>query len=295
MNELKIIDDFSVNYKAPEITIANEEELGKAVAEYATQYNGMVVTEETFKGAKASRATLNKLSKALNDRRKEIKREYNAPLKEFEAKVKSWDTNVKDAISGLDVGIKDLEERQRQERADKVQALIEEMAPNYGVDPAAIEVKDSWKAKSISKKKITDEIASEMKQIKQDQDNLQIVKDHCERNHWQFTPYREFALAFGPLQAIQKIDEDIEEEKKTEEARKAAKVAEVERQKENTVQVNGHDYDKETGETVREEQKVTFTLQGTQDQLDSLARYVKTMGIKVLLASDRETVIVRGQ
>lgn len=293
MNEV-MVKDFTVDFKAPEITVANEEQLANAIKQYASKYDGLVVTEETLADAKKARADLNKLSKAINDRRKEIKREYNDPLKKFESKVKQWDSNLHNAMDSLDVGINELKEREVAERTKKVQETIAEMAPNYGVNVSEIELKSHWLTKSISKKKLLDEIAGEMKFVKDRHDKIAMIQKYCDDKGVSFGPYKRLADTFEPLEVMKQIDDDLEEQHKREEAQKAAKQAEMDRKKENTVEVNGKSFDKETGETIIEEQKITFTLQGTEDQITGLARYIKAMGIQVVDHSERQTVIVKG-
>ena len=292
-NEL-ILKDFAIDFKAPEITVANEDELANAIKQYAKKYDGLVVTEETLADSKKARADLNKLSKALNDRRKEIKRNYNAPLKEFETKIKQWDSNLHNAMDGIDVGIHEMEEQQKADRIKKVQETIAEMAPNYGVDVSEIEIKTGWLAKSISKKKLLDEIAGEMKFVKDRHEKISMIQKYCDGKKVSFEPYKRLAETFEPLEVMKQIDDDLDAQAKREEARKAAEQAKLEQQKENTVEVNGKSFDKNTGETVVELQKVSFTLQGTKEQINGLAQYVRAMGIEVLNASERETVIKKG-
>ncbi|GBG95216.1 hypothetical protein LFYK43_16750 [Ligilactobacillus salitolerans] len=293
MNEL-MLKDFSVEYQAPKITVENEQDLAQAIELYSKKYNGLVVTDETLPDAKKARADLNKLSKAINDRRKEIKKGYNQPLKEFETKIKQWDSNLHDAMAGIDDGIHEMEELQTAERTKKVEQTITEMAPNYGVEPGEIEMKSRWATKSISHKKLLDEIAGEMNFVKRRHEQLAMVQKYCEDKGLSFEPYKRLAETFDPLEVMKQIDADVEYEEHRKEAQKAAKQAEIEKQKENTVEVNGKAFDKETGETVREEQKVSFTLQGSKEQIDGLARYIMAMGIQILDNSERETVIVKG-
>ena len=66
----------------------NFEELKGQLAESLALYTGLVVTEDGIKGAKEDRAKLNKLREALENKRKEVKRECMAPYTDFEAKVK---------------------------------------------------------------------------------------------------------------------------------------------------------------------------------------------------------------
>lgn len=57
----------------------NREELEAAVKEKVAEYSGMAYTEETMKAAKNDRAELNKLLKAIEDRRKKVKEAINKP------------------------------------------------------------------------------------------------------------------------------------------------------------------------------------------------------------------------
>lgn len=293
MNELTI-KDFSVSFQVPEITVAHEDELANTIKQYANKYDGLVVTEETLADSKKVRAELNKLSKAINDRRKEIKRNYDQPLKEFEAKVKQWDSDLHHVMDGLDAGIHEMQEREVVQRTKKVQETIAEMAPNYGVDVSEIELRTNWLTKSISKKKLINEIAGEMKFVKEHHEKMAMIQKYCDGKEISFEPYRRLAETFEPLEVMKQIDDDLEAQAKREEAQKAAKQAKLERQKENTVEVNGRAFDKETGETIKEEQRVTLTLQGNESEINGLAYYIKAMGLKVIGKCERETVIVRG-
>ena len=79
--------DFKVSYMPTEIKINNYDEMKRQIEDYVETYRGSVVTAQTVAGDKLVRQQMNKLSKALNDRRKEIKREYNKPLAAFENQI----------------------------------------------------------------------------------------------------------------------------------------------------------------------------------------------------------------
>lgn len=154
------------------ISIQNYEQLQQTVNDYANKFNNMVVTDATEKDAKNIRAELRKVSAALDDRRKEIKKDFNRPYDDFAEKVNILRSNLDQAIIPIDRGLKELEEQQRQERLVGVQNLIDEMAPNYGVESTEIKVDPTWLNKTISKKKIIDGIAGTMVSIKKAKDKL---------------------------------------------------------------------------------------------------------------------------
>jgi hypothetical protein len=70
--EFKQITDLAV--LPPEIEF-NFDELKNELETGLKKYKGMVVSEDGIKDAKADRAKLNSLYKAIDDKRKEIKRE----------------------------------------------------------------------------------------------------------------------------------------------------------------------------------------------------------------------------
>lgn len=88
-NELINLPDYTVDYQPVPIIINNLEGLQASIAQYVSRYSNLVITEDNVTDSKQVRAKLNKLKKALDDRRKEIKRNYNQPLREFETEVKS--------------------------------------------------------------------------------------------------------------------------------------------------------------------------------------------------------------
>lgn len=166
------LPDYRVEYLPTIISIQNYEQLQQTVNDYANKFNNMVVTDATEKDAKNIRAELRKVSAALDDRRKEIKKDFNRPYDDFAEKVNVLRSNLDQAIIPIDRGLKELEEQQRQERLLGVQELIDEMAPNYGVESTEIEVDPTWLNKTISKKKIIDGIAGTMVSIKNAKDKL---------------------------------------------------------------------------------------------------------------------------
>lgn len=167
-----VLPDYRVEYLPTIISIQNYEQLQQTVNDYANKFNNMVVTDATEKDAKNIRAELRKVSAALDNRRKEIKKDFNQPYDEFAEKVNALRASLDQAIIPIDAGLKELEEQQRQARLAGVQDLIEEMAPNYGVNSSEIKVDPTWLNKTISKKKIVDGIVGTMVSIKKAKDKL---------------------------------------------------------------------------------------------------------------------------
>lgn len=66
----------------------NFNEIKEALAIQMSAYDGITIAEDEIPKAKSELATLRKIRKAVDDRRKEVKREFCEPLDEFEEKVK---------------------------------------------------------------------------------------------------------------------------------------------------------------------------------------------------------------
>lgn len=167
-----VLPDYSIDYTPTKITIKNFESLSQAVDDYASRYTNYVVSSANEKDAKDVRAELRKLSTALDEKRKEIKKDYNKPLDEFTGNIKALQARLGESISPINAALKELEANEREARRVAVQALIVEMAPNYEVHPEDIEIDDTWTNKSVSKKKIVEGIAVEMKRVKEVRDKL---------------------------------------------------------------------------------------------------------------------------
>lgn len=104
----------------------NYESLKTELAGKLKYYNGLVVTEDSIKGAKGDKAALNKLKTALEDRRKDIKREYLRPFDEFEVKVKELVSMIDAPVQAIDGQIKAFDEQKKAEKKAEIEAFYAE-------------------------------------------------------------------------------------------------------------------------------------------------------------------------
>ena len=72
-NELVTLEQVDIAYTPATLQIKNKDVLDQAIEAFISKYEGIVVTEETLKDAKDSKAKVNALKKALEDKRKEQK------------------------------------------------------------------------------------------------------------------------------------------------------------------------------------------------------------------------------
>lgn len=105
----------------------NKEELDAAVRKKIADYENVVYTEDSIKQAKTDRAELNKLSNAIDDRRKEVKKIINAPYAVFESEVKEILALIQKPIATIDRQVKTFEDQQKEEKKKSIQAAYDEV------------------------------------------------------------------------------------------------------------------------------------------------------------------------
>ena len=136
---------------------------------------------DEYRVAKAQRADVRKLKKAIDDKRKELKSEYEAPLKAFEAAVKEvtgpiddLDASMKEAIDAYEAGLRD--ERRaslEKEYADFAPALVS-LVPFERLDDLR------WYLASCQYEAAKDELLKRVEAIGRDErsiDNLSLSDD----------------------------------------------------------------------------------------------------------------------
>ena len=277
MNELAETT-ISVEMETPEIKITNKEKLDALVDAVVKKYSGIVVTEDTLKECKKTLTELRKLSKELNAKRLEKQRQYEMPVKEFKAQIDAYINQINDVISDIKQGTDEFEEKRKAEKQTAIQNLINEMAGNYGVDPETIEINKKWLNKSTTMKKITEEIANKMKEKQRLDDDWKIIKKYAQDKGMLADHYQTYIGVFSAFEIEKMIDEDAD--KKAEQDRNQAEEL-----------IFTKAVDEETGEIKQAIQQVTFTIKGTEEQLNQVAAYLKNSGVEIVSASNREAVI----
>lgn len=106
----------------------NKEEFMELVASITEQYEGLTYTEDQMKAAKADRAKLNAMKKAISDRRIQVKKAVMEPYTKFEAEVAEVTALIEKPISMIDGQIKEYEDRTKEEKKAALKQHFEEIA-----------------------------------------------------------------------------------------------------------------------------------------------------------------------
>lgn len=98
----------------------NHEDIKKEVSEKVEHYKNLVYTDEQIKDAKADRAALRKFAEALEDKRKEIKKQCLAPYESFEKQMKEIIAIVNEPVALIDKQVKEYEEKQKKDKLESI-------------------------------------------------------------------------------------------------------------------------------------------------------------------------------
>lgn len=116
----------------------NYEAIKTELSEKLERYNSLVVTEDSVSAAKKDKAALNKLKTALEDRRKEVKKDCLRPYEEFERKIKELVGMIDAPVLAIDGQIKAFDEIKKAEKRADIQAFysdnVGDLAPLLPLD-----------------------------------------------------------------------------------------------------------------------------------------------------------------
>lgn len=303
ISELSTELEVGVRYTPSEIIIENEDYLAKSVDNLVSLYSSFVFTDDNIPEAKAAKTSLNKVRKILDDQRKEVKKNYNEPLKSFESSIKSYVEKIDQVKNNIDVGIKDFDERERQKREEVLKTTIADMAPNYEILVEELEVDPSWANKTNFTKKgevnsktvkiIADKmgfIALEKRRIEGDKKTVQTFADlnGLEPYAWENL----IVQGHSVNDVLERMKHASEQKKRDEEERARQSAAEKEYQEamakleqEQQQTIGDKIIDQETGEVVEEiieDEILKFTLEisGPKSKLYELNQYMTDQGIE---------------
>lgn len=142
----------------PLIITFDVDALNAAVDAVLKPYEGRIVEEGELAGIKSEMSALNKVKERLEAARKDIAGKISAPVKEFEAQVKAAVQRVIDGRGKLDAQVKAFEQKQRESRRAKVQAIIDEVLEPAKMDGFTIPIDERWLNKSAKDKDIRAEV-----------------------------------------------------------------------------------------------------------------------------------------
>lgn len=281
-------NDYGIAYQSAKINFPEYEKLEARVGAINIQYTQYDVTTENFKSAKETRAQLNKLKKALNDKKIAIVKDVDQPVNQFKSQIKKLTDQIDEASTHISNQINEYEDNAKKQREVRIRGEIDKWCQAAGVDPAEIVFNPRWLNKTTSFAATENEVAQQIIALQQQQqqlaENIKVVTAKAEQLRLPYQHWVEM-LNNEPLSnVLLEMDNYAEDVKKAAERDKKAKTE----ANKNIVEQNGKAIDKNTGE-IKEDyhtallvtRATKIKLGGTQYQFNQLMKYLKDMGFKL--------------
>lgn len=262
------MSEISVAFEPAKIEVLDREKFEKQINSIAEANSNRVVTAETLKDDKSTRAELRKLYKSLNDEKIRIKKEYNKPLTEFETWFKKAVAVLDKAIGQIDEGVKEVEFKQKEERKEIVRAELLELTKDLELDSRIFEVMvEDWaKASNFNdykpKKTLQDSMsyAVEQERLKQEESrkNKKNISNFAFMSGISDTPYiRMYDDGKEVSEILEIMNEDIAKEKSRKEAEEAQRKVEEQKRQELVNQRLQKDFNGQDEQTQLQEEKLS--------------------------------------
>lgn len=275
-------EDFPISYKPAEVNFQGYEALDAKVDALTKDWDKYVVTAESYSYDKKTRAELNRIRRALSDRRKVIVKDSSQQITEFNAKVKGLDLKIKGVVDHLSEGLKTFDEQARKDKHQQNLIRLGELAKEYGVALQELDYQDKWDNKTTSWTTIEEEARQQfnaiVERIKARKEAEQVIANKANeytKPAMSANPYLQMLDYKSLPDVLTQMDNDhdylIKQAKQQEENRKKAIEA---------LEQHGDKYvDAKTGEVVDKVHSVTLKLTGTKEQLTALSNFIRDWGI----------------
>ena len=275
-------ENFPISFKKAEIDFPGYESLNAKVDDLAKGWESYVVTSKSYPYDKKTRAELNRIRKALNDRRKSITQQASQPIDEFTAQIKSLDLKIKVAVDHISEGIKSFDDKAKKDKHQQNLLQLGKIAVEYNIPLQELDYQEKWDNKTASWGKIEEEarqqfkaIAERLKARKEAEQVIATKANEYTKPAMTASPYLQMLDYKSLPDVLTQMDNDheylIKQAKQQEENRKNAVEA---------LEQHGDKYvDAKTGEVVDKVHSVTLKLTGTTDQLTALSNFIRDWGI----------------
>lgn len=212
-----------------EITF-NHEEIKQELSQRLEKYQGLVYSEDSIKEAKADRATLNKFKEAIENKRKEIKKQCLAPYEDFEKKVKEITAMVDKPISEIDNQVKSFEEKQKEEKKQIIEGTFAESVGDLKDILALDKIwNEKWLNSSYKLNLIVQEISNYIQKVKDDLQTIETLKSKFElQMKDKYLENLRIQEALAVKARLEEQEVKLEEYKKQQEAKQQAAKTPVE-------------------------------------------------------------------
>lgn len=176
------MNDLQVQTKiTPAKITSNFDEIRAGLEVQMEAYKTLEVTEDNIAERKADVATLRKIRAAIDDKRKSVKTEYNKPLSEFEAEVKSVEGIIDEAINHITTGLNEFEQKRIAEKRKEIEEIYTaEIGDLAEFLPLNIIRSSKWENKTFGKNEIISEIQEMKMRVERDLEAIKALGSDIE-------------------------------------------------------------------------------------------------------------------
>lgn len=208
----------------------NKDELEAAVRQKIADYENVVYTEENMQQAKNDRAELNKLTKAIEDRRKEVKKRINEPYDKFEKELKEILALIQKPVDIIDMQVKAFEEQQKEDKKKQIIAVYDEVIGDLGdVIPFEKVFDTRYLNKTYKLSTAQQEVKDKVQKVRTDLETIDSLDSEYKLNAKDvYIKTLDLSKALAENKRLADLKEKLEAEKR----RKAEEEAERKRQEE---------------------------------------------------------------
>lgn len=212
----------------------NREELEAAVRQKIASYENVVYTEDNMKQAKADRAELNKLTKAIEERRKMVKKIINEPYDIFEAELKEILALIQEPVGIIDKQVKAFEEQQKDEKKKSIrEAYDENIGDLLSVLPFEKVFDERYLNKTYKLNTAVTEIKDKIEGVKRDLDTIDSLDSKYKLNVKDYyLKALDLSKAMAENKRLLELEEKLEAEKKRKEEAEKKRLEEEAKKKE---------------------------------------------------------------
>ena len=281
--------NYGIAFTTAKIDFPEYADLKSSVDRLSEEYSQFKVTPENMKEAKLTRANLNKLKKALNDRKISIVKAVDKPVNNFKSQIKGLTDEIDKTSTNIGTQIKNYEDHAKEMREQLIMSDVAKQCQAAGVEANKIEVNPKWFNKTASyavfEKEVQTQIDVLLREKEELAENMKVVTARAKElglphEYWVQMLMMENTKLSDVLAQMSSYAEDIKAEaERNEKAKKE--------QQEKLVNQNGKAIDKTTGEIVDSFQtaylitdKGKFKLTATSHQFKQLSKFIKNAGIK---------------
>ena len=192
----------------------NFKEMQAELATMMQAYAGLEVTEENLPERKKDVATLRKIKTAIEDKRKAAKKEYEKPLKAFEAECKKLMALIDKEIDRINADMDVYEKKRIAEKRKVIDRLYAENIGDYAdYLPLAIIFRPQWDNKTCTEKEVLANVQEEIIHVKSD---IGVIESMC--GEWREECLKAYKASGNNLTAALQRAKDLESAKQTAEA-----------------------------------------------------------------------------